>query len=48
MLELKKELKEELKTTFMDMLHEIKADLQNTVNQQHQQQQPTIRLLNVF
>ena len=49
MLELKKELKEELKTTFMDMLNEIEADLKNTVNKQHQQQQPTVRrLINAF
>jgi len=32
----------------MDMLNEIKADLQNTVNQQHQQQQPIRRLINAF
>ena len=43
------ELKEDLKTTFIDMLKEIKADLKNTANQQHQQQQPPMkRLINAF
>ena len=46
MLELKQELKEELKKTFMEMLYEIKTDLTNKVNQQHQQQPR--RLLNAF
>ena len=49
MLELKQELKEELRKTFIDMLDEIKTDFKNTLNQQHhQQQQPPRRLLNVF
>ena len=47
MLELKQELKEELRKTFIDMLDEIKTGFKNTFNQQHQQQPPR-RLLNVF
>ena len=49
MLELKQELKEELRKTFMEMLDEIKTDLTNKVNQQQQQQPPiniNRRLLN--
>ena len=46
MLDLKQELKEELRQTFMDMLYEIKTDLTNKVNQQHQQRPR--RLLNAF
>ena len=48
MVEVKQELKDELRKTFMDMLDEIKTDLTNKVNQQHQQQPPMKRLINAF
>ena len=43
MVELKQELTQELKQTFMDMLAEIKTDLTHQVNQQ-----PMKRLINPF
>ena len=49
MLELKKELKQELRTTFMEMLNDIKADLSNTMKQQYPQEaQPMRQFINAY